>query len=574
MRKSITGSVFTILALATVLVSIFGASFVFAKGQSQSIAHTQFATSAKPATAPMVSMHTVDMRGVPAESASSAKLPARTMPWLTGVSPAVYAQRKAAALHNKNALIDAHPYQDTPYTPTTLAKFKGMADSASICPPYGCEPPDQALATSTSWVLQGVNASFAVYNTTGTRQSGWPKQAKSFFGVPNPGSCSPSGPFLSDPRAFYDPKDGRFWAAMLEVEGAFGVNTCPEKTFYWIAVSQTNNPNGTWNVYHFNMAINVTGSCPTCAADYTQFGFDQTAIYFSGNMFSRDSNTYMYAEMYSALKSTMEAGSSVTAYGFFKLTANGVKVDTVQPVENEASSGPGAGLLINSFNINGDGTHNCFSTACSGVVVWAIAHAGTSSDSLSSMIASTNYTYIAPPSADEPGCLGCIETLDTRISGTPVYQAGSISFALESALNNGTQNVPGIFYGLVQPTISAGKITGASVNLNGTFAFSGDRAASFPALMQTNTGNLLMVFDTMSGTLDPSIMYATRRTTDIGGFEPAKYLKKSLVATNKSRWGDYEATSYDGTATNNVWFAAQYSGSNADWATFIGKVNF
>jgi hypothetical protein len=356
---------------------------------------------------------------------------------------------------------------------------------------------------------------------------------------------------------------------MLEVEGAFGVNNCPEKTLYWIAVSQTNNPNGVWNVYAFNMAFGTTN-----VADYTEFGFDQTAIYFSGNMFNKSGSAYQNAESFSALKSTMEAGSSVTAYGFTSFTANGVFVDTLQPVENEASSGPGAGLLINSFNMNGDGTHNCLTTACSGVVVWAIANPGTSSASVTGVIASTSFTYISPPLADEPGCAGCIETLDTRISGTPVFQVGSISFALETAINNGTQNVPGIFWGLVQPTISGGVITGASVNLNGTFNFSGDRAASFPALMQTKTGNLLMVFDTMSNTIDPSIMYATRLTTDIGGFEPAIFLKKSLVATTNTRWGDYEATSYDGTTTNNVWFAAQYSGTNQDWATFIGKVNF
>jgi hypothetical protein len=365
MRKPFTGPIFTILALATILVSIFGASFAFAKGQSLSIAHTQFATSAKPATAPMASMHTVDMRNVPADSDSSAKLPARTMPLLTGVSPEVYAQRKAAALHNKNAPVDAHPYQDTPYTPATIVKFKGMADSASICPYFGgCQPPDQALAASPNWVVQGVNTSFAVYNTTGAKQTGWPKNAKKFFGVPNPGSCDPNGPFLSDPRAFYDPQDGRFWVAELQVEGALGINACPEKTLYWIAVSQTNNPNGVWNVYAFDMSLGTTN-----VADYTEFGFDQTAIYFSGNMFTQDGSAFAYAESLSALKSTMEAGSSVTAYGFFAFSANGVLLDTVQPVENEESSGPGAGLLINTFNENGDGIKDCLLRACSGVVV-------------------------------------------------------------------------------------------------------------------------------------------------------------------------------------------------------------
>lgn len=569
MRKQFTGWVFTILALATVLGSIFGASFVFAKGQHLSVAQTQLVTSAKPATAPMVSMHTVNMKNVPAESASSANISAKSIPFLTGVSPAVYTQRKAAALHNQSAPANVHPAQDSPYTPLTLVKFKGMANSSAICPPNGCQPPDQALAASPTWVLQGVNTSFAVYNTSGTRQTGWPKKAKNFLGVPNPGSCSTSGPFLSDPRAFYDPADGRFWVAILEVEGAFGVNTCAEKTLYWIAVSQTNNPNGAWNVYAFNMALGTT-----FAADYTEFGFDQTAIYFSGNMFSKDGSFYEYAESFSALKSTMEAGSAVTAYGFSHFSANGVLLDTVQPIENEASSGPGVGLLINSFNGNGDGTHNCVTTACSGVVVWAIANPGTSSVSISGVVASTSIHYINPPLADEPGCTACIETLDTRISATPVYQAGKISFALETAVNNGTQNVPGIFWGLVQPTISAGKITGATVTLNGTLAFGGDRAASFGALMQTKTGNLLIVFDTMSSTLAPSIMYATRLTTDTGGFEPAKFLKKSTVATSNSRWGDYEATSYDGIATNNVWFSSQFSGASGNWATFIGKVNF
>src|SRR5205823_7267652 len=63
--------------------------------------------------------------------------------------------------------------------------------------------PDQALAASPNWVLQGVNTSFAVYSTTGTLQAGWPKNAQNFFGIPNPGSCDTHGPFLSDPRAFY-----------------------------------------------------------------------------------------------------------------------------------------------------------------------------------------------------------------------------------------------------------------------------------------------------------------------------------------------------------------------------------
>ncbi len=98
-----------------------------------------------------------------------------------------------------------------------------------------------AIAASPQWVFQGVNTSYAVYNTSGKIQAGWPKNSQVFFGVPNPPhNCDPHGPFLSDPRALYDVNDGRFWAATLQVEGAFGIApNCPFQTLYWIGVSQT-----------------------------------------------------------------------------------------------------------------------------------------------------------------------------------------------------------------------------------------------------------------------------------------------------------------------------------------------
>lgn len=549
------------LALVLALVGMLGATFVFAKGDHAS-SSPALAPSAKSAIARTATPHTVNMQSVPAESKSAAAVHVQQLPFLTGVSSTVYAQRKAAAAHNTNAPLDTAAIGAID-TPTTTAKFAGQGDTCN------CQPPDQALAASSSWVLQGVNVSFAVYNTSGALQSGWPKAGASFFGVPNPtpAGCA-SAPFLSDPRAFYDPRDGRFWAAMLEVEGAFGVNSCTEVTRYWIGVSQTSNPNGAWNVYGFNMAV---GSCTTCAADYTELGFDQTAISFSGNMFTQDGSAYDYAESLSALKSTMEAGAAVTAFGFFNFTANGVAVDTVQPVENEASSGPGVGFLINSFDANGDGTHDCATTACSGVVVWAIANPGQSTASATGAIISTT-SYILPPSATEPGCTACVDTNDTRISGTPVYQQGLISFSLNTGLNNGTQVVPAAFWGQVQPTISGGTITGGSIFQSGTIHFTGNRAAFFGALMAASSGNLLIVFDTMSSTLNPSIMYATRLTTTAKGkFTTALFLKKGSAATADQRWGDYEATSYDG-SSNDTWFSAQYS--NGDWATFIGKVQF
>jgi hypothetical protein len=551
-------------------------SFVFAKGQTQATSSPQGSGTGKPATAKMVAMHLMNMQNVPGETPASSSHHPSALPLLTGVSTAVYAQRKAAAAHNKNATVATHPYANPSessgiYTPSATKKFQGMADSTSICPPLACQPPDQALATSTKWVFQGDNTSFAVYSPAGALQTGWPKNAQSFFGVPNPGSCDPNGPFLTDPRAFYDPNDGHFWAAILQVEGAFGINSCPFVTRYWIAVSQTSDPRGAWYIYAYDMSLGTTN-----AADYTQFGFDQQAIYFTGNMFDQSGSAYQYAEVLGANKSSLELGVGVSAFGFYLLSVGGVPVDTVQPMETEAHSysGPLAGLFINSFNINFGGGQ-C-SSGCSGVVVWAMTNPGTASTSLNGIVISTA-GYSLAPNADEPGCTQCIETLDTRISGTPVYHNGFISFALETGIYNGTQVVPGIYWGQVAPVLNDnGSIANGSVYQSGYYYYGSDFAASFGALMPDADGDLFMVFEYMGSSVNPSAVYTARRVTYTPGLfhDAGIYLKKGLAATFDSRWGDYEATSYDGFSSDNVWFAGEYSASNADWSTFIGKDKF
>jgi len=460
----------------------------------------------------------------------------------------------------------------SPLMSTSAEKgFNGMSDSATICPYFGgCQPPDMALAASPNYVLQGVNTSFALYSTSGKLFAG-PFNAQTFFGVPNPApsGCDPAGPFLSDPRAFYDPNDGLFWAAILQVEKAFGIAPhCHFVSAYWIA--NLDPASGTMHIYRFDMALGTTNT-----ADYTQFGFNSQTVSFTGNMFNQKGTAYVYAETQFADKQAMEAGAPVTPVAFVGLSANGVLVDTVQPVETETptASDPGVQYLVNSFNMNGDPFgDDCFSTACHGFMVWAY---DPTTQSLSHAFAESP-TYIVPPNADEPGCTQCIETIDTRITGTPVFSLGAgpplISFGIGTALFNGSQTVAGILWGQIEPSLSGGSVTTASIYQDGHIVFAGDQAVSFPAVMQDVNGNLFMVFDTMSHTLNPSIMVTQRRASQtLGTLGRPVLIKQGLAPTFNSRWGDYEATSYDGFTTNNVWVASQYSGSNQDWATFISQ---
>ena len=578
-RKRTKFTIPATIILAILLVTIFAVVPAFAAsplGARNYSGSGGYKVSATKGASPRFTTHSANIYTLPKETASS-KLVSNPHKLVLRTSPKL-AQAKAAASHNKNAPVNRSELAVTASKTSASNRFKGMADSATICPYFGgCQPPDMALATSPKYVLQGVNTSYAIYNTVGKAVVG-PIEDNTWYGVPPlPNKCDPAGPFLSDPRAFYDPNDGRFWAAMLQVEGAFGLNSCPFLTRYWIAVSQTSDPRGSWNVYAVDMSLGTTN-----AADYTQFGFDQQAIYISGNMFNQAGSAYEYAELFGANKSSMEQGLAVSFFGFSRLSVSSsttVLVDTVQPVEAQARkvSGPRAGLFINSWNMNGDPFgDNCFSTVCHGLAIWTITNPGTSSDGLS--FAFTNTAgYILPPNADEPGCTQCIESLDTRISATPPYHNGLISFALETGINNGSQVVPGILWGQVAPQLNdAGALSGALVYQDGYYFYGGDGAATFGALMPDANGDLFMLFEFMNSSSNPGVAYTARRVTlSLGVFHDGGiYLQSGIAPTFDSRWGDFEATSYDGLSKDNVWFSGQYSAANGDWATFIGRDNF
>ena len=497
---------------------------------------------------------------------------------------------KSAAAHNKNAPVNHTPLAATspangasPAAATTIG-FQGMADSATICPYFGgCQPPDMALATSPGRVLQGVNTSYAFYSTTGKLLVG-PINDQVWYGVPNPpNNCDPVGPFLSDPRAFYDPNTGLFWTATLQVESAaFGVGVnCPNLSKYWIA--NINASTGVMHVYSFDMTL---GGTVNAGADYTQFGFNKDTIAFTGNMFDFTTGNYDFAEALFADKHAMEQGQPVTATAFTQLAAFGAKgtvfLDTVQPVETmtSPSSDPGVEYLINSFNMNGDVFgDDCFTTACQGFVVWAYSPVTHALNGTFVFSQAPNPTYIVPPNADEPGCFQCVETIDTRITATPIYSLGGgaplITFSLDTGVSVGgpiaTNVNPGILWGQIQVLNFEGTPF-ANPFQSGYLSFTGDRAAFFGAEMQDKFGRVVMVFDTSSANLNPSIMVTSRKKADpLGTLSNTHFIVRGPSPTFDSRWGDYEAASYDGFGTNHIWVASQYSIAG-DWNTFIARV--
>ena len=565
---------------------------------------TQVHFTSEPATSPLVAHYTVtpvdQEKETPASNEESRGV--TLSPKHAGQDVARSASSSATARGERSDNTQAASGESDPgNTPSPAASFIGQQASNKTCSYFakGCNPPDMALAASPDFVFQGVNSQWEVLDTSGNIQPGWPVSAQNFFGVKHVTNdagapcdvAHQSQPFMSDPRAIYDSRSHRFWAAMLQVENGLGLSPdCAFKSVYYIAVSRTSNPGGSWNVYEFDMAAGTP-----FAADYTQIGLTADAIYFSGNMFGP--NNGFYAEIFEADKAKMERGQGgFSAAGFKNLRATGpgtttatgpFLADTVQPAINLEARG--SQVFVDTFDGPDPLTGNfCTSAAdsCSGLALWKftnpIGHdrGGPMPTLTGSYVPSKPFAF--PPAADQPGCNACIDGNDLRIGATPVVRNGVLYASWGTAISNGTNVDPGIVceqFRLSNPSGTA---------QSGYYNFSGDAAAIYPVVMPDSQGNLVMLFDYMSSAVNPQTRYTVRQAGETqfsaGGVVlkagESPYRPPLCPVINPCRWGDYSAASDDG--AGKVWFAGQYAnhfdGANnppafgRNWGTWIGAL--
>jgi hypothetical protein len=563
--------------------------------------------TSQPAVAGLVSHYTVS-HGQRGEDSSGTPGDSRQLPRLSknGKVANTPGSDPTAAPQSDNTSADSPSSNQGEGGNKSKASFIGQSSSATTCSYFGpgCNPPDMGLAASTGFVLQGVNTQWEVLDTSGHVQPGWPVSAQSFFGVPNVpcDAAHLNQPFLSDPRALYDPIDHRFWAAMLQVENGLGIAPdCAFKSVYYIAVSQTSDPRGDWNVYEFNMSLDGQ-----FAADFTQIGINKDAVYFSANMFGPFDQIHFgfYAEVFEANKSKMERGQGgFTADGFFNMRASGPGItaatgpflaDTLQPALNIDNSGGSGEVFVDTLDgpdpANG---HFCgffgggAADSCSGIAVWRMTNPiGHDRGGPAPVLTATTVPskpYVFSPPADQPSCNRCVDALDLRFTATPVIRGGVLYGAFETALNNGTQIVPSIEWAQIG-------LSGSERNSTqtGYYSLSGDAAVSFPALMPDGHGSVVMLFEHMSHTVFPETRYIVKN----GGsqFHGTGTLLKAgetsyrpqlcgSAALPVCRWGDFSATSFDG--AGGIWFAGEYANAlnlgapqnGRNWGTWIGAVN-
>lgn len=438
--------------------------------------------------------------------------------------------------------------------------------------------PDGALAASPGYLLESSNSCLKILNpSTGAVIAG-PTTLGTFFGS--------TGWATRDERALYDPASQRFIVSAID----------QNENRIFLAVSQSSNPTLGWNIYSFSAAGTCSpgsGDIPMLGQTLEEPGDAKGAIYLSWNIGCPPNGLEAFVGAVS--KTAAYAGQAIsTINGFQELTANGVHVDSVQPV-NVMNPGdhPRGEFLVNSFDQYSGGGY-CVN-GCNGIVIWDFYNgipASGASQSLTAVVVPTTNTYYLPVNAPEPGCAvnSCGPNAGPPIvSGEATYSAGSVFAAL-----NDNQ---GILALELEPYVSSsGAITGANKRNEICFACSGfvnGGSAYYGTIQPDSERNFVMVYTysapgtsgcspNVTSCIYPSAAYVSRRVTQAQNTFPdtgtiltlggAYYHQLNPQGVN--RWGDYSAAAPNYAAPNSFWVEGEYSESNGNWGKVVGQTAF
>ena len=269
---------------------------------------------------------------------------------------------------------------------------------------FSVEPPDQALCVGNGYVVEAVNDVINVFNASGQSVlpdntatnivSGFPRNVNhavdlnSFYGYA-PAINRATGvraQNVTDPSCLYDAATQRFFVVVLTLE-ALPNGALTLQNHLDIAVSQTSNPTGSWNIYRTDVTNDGTNTGGVNAGpylgDYPHIGADANGFYITTNAYPWLHNGFAGAQLYAFSKSQLAAGAAsvtmqhIDTSGMVNLPSDAGATQpgfTVWPAQS-----PG-----NSFNTDSNGTEYLLSSNAADEATHPVA--GTGGDYTSSTL--------------------------------------------------------------------------------------------------------------------------------------------------------------------------------------------
>ncbi len=530
----------------------------------------------------------------------------------TQTSSASLPPRVGSPLRAKTAPLNAVP-EPNPSSLTVVGSsaaasgFVGLRATDTVAVNgFPVEPPDQGLCAHHGAVLEAVNLAVRAYTEAGAPLS--PTiSLNQFFGLPPAASTSGDkttfGPFLSDPRCYYDAQTARWFMTVLEINVNPSTGALGDRSSELIAVSQSSDPTGSYGVFSFDTTNIGTGGNPSepncpCFGDQPRIGADAHGFYISTDSYPIqglfDSNG---GELYAMSKQGLAAAATGTvpppalvAIHVGAVRFDGNPANAVQPAETPegGSYAPDREYFLSTPDFNGFATMG--GVGAKSVVLWTLSNTG----SLSSASPSVTLTHASLPSepytppvnaTQKPGPRPLGESLGAPLPPISVnddrmqqveYAAGNLYSALNTGIGQPADH-SGIAWFRVTPSGTSG-----TVSSQGYLATDGGSSLMYPAVGLDKTGNGAMTFSVSGPNVYPSAAYVPFRGRPVNGairvVGPGARPEDGFTCYEAAgfgpacRWGDYSAASSDGSGhvvMGDEMIPAGDRDPLANWGTFI-----
>ena len=425
--------------------------------------------------------------------------------------------------------------------------FDGVGQGAFGFSPDAA-PPDTNGAVGATQYVQWVNESFAVFSKAGALLAG-PTTGNTLFqalGATHPCAVHNDG----DPIAQYDKLANRWVLTQFSV-------TSGSTQGFWqcVAVSQTSDATGAYNLYAFNYGT-------VGFNDYPKVGVMPSAYYITYNIFN--GNTFGGAKLCALDRTSMLAGQPATQICFQLSTAFG----GVLPADLDGLTPPPAGSPEYFLNFGSNSLN-----------LWKVSNLNFTNGT-GTISAATNIPVAAFAAACGGGAcipqLGTNQRLDS-LADRLMYRLAYRNFGDHEAL-------------VVNHSVTAGTGTGIRwyevrspggtpvVFQQGTFAPDTSFRWMGSAAMD-HVGNIAVGYSVSSTAINPGIRFTGRAPGDpLGtlGTELTIQDGTGSQLANLNRWGDYSSISVDPTDDCTFWYTTEYLKTNGtfNWSTRIANFKF
>jgi hypothetical protein len=443
---------------------------------------------------------------------------------------------------------------------------------------FSVEPPSPEVAVANGYVLHGVNNAIQVYDTAGKALLPKTLSTNELFGVsPAITDQDVYGVYPTDMRVFYDHEIDR-WFVVQRAQDYDTLGNPLSTSHLYMAVSQTGDPTGTYNIYTIETTNATHPGCP-CFADFPQIGADKYGIYISTDEYNSSTPIFAGVWILAISKSALASGALEPTMAEFVVPRVTGYEATVRP----AITPPGASYALVSGGVQYFVSTLSNFSSDSSFGLWAMTNTASLNTApaltlIQTVVPGLPYTF--PDVATQrsgplpfgstltpPGLLAFLDGgRDSRVLSL-VYAGGRLLVTFETAArdSSGLQVIAG-GYAVLFPSYRSG-ILKASLSHSGYLLLERHNVLR-PAAAVTAKGRGGISF-TLSGPdhfpaaaflpldnfkVGSAIQIAAPGVAPQDGF--TGYPDLGFATTGIARWGDYSSAfvAPDG----SIWMAAEY----------------